>query len=137
MTYSKKIIALIGEAYAKGATPEETRQHIKQVTGKLIGIATVYRHREDVTIEQIVDELQRQQERDITKEENSDIRMHYRDKLLDKLMPIKQIIVSKNINKNQTEVEIKHVIELVDPDNPAPTYPQVEVQAARRAGIIP
>jgi hypothetical protein len=134
MTYSKEVIGHIVADYAKGADVEETRNHIKSITGKNIGQATIYRHRADVTVEQIVDELQRQQERDITKEPNSDIRMYYRDKLLEKLMPLKQIIISKNIN--QSESVVKHVIQLVDPDNPAPTYPQTEVQAARRAGVI-
>ena len=135
MTYSKEIYALILADYAKGADVEETRRHLEQIMGKPIGVATIYRHRCDVTVEQVVDELQRQQERDITKEENSDVRMYYRDKLLDKLMPLKQIIISKQISEIQTEVH--HVIEFVDPDNPAPTYPPSEVQTARRAGVIP
>jgi hypothetical protein len=135
MVYSKEVTAIILSDMAKGASADETRQHLSDLFGKAPHQNTIYAHRHSITAEQIVDELLRQQERDITKEQNSEIRMRYRDKLLEKLIPIKTEILSKSLSINQSE--IKHVIELVDPDNPAPTYPPDEVQAARRANIIP
>lgn len=135
LTYGKEIIATIISDHAKGATAEEIQRHLMEIYSVRPCTNTIYDHCKAITVEQVVDELQRQQERDITKETDSDVRMYYRDKLLEKLMPLKQIIISKNIS--QSESVVKHVIELVDPDNPAPTYPQTEVQAARRANIIP
>mgnify|MGYP007071603287 CR=1 FL=1 len=135
MVYSKEVTAVILSDMARGASAEETQKHLADLYGKAPHTNTIYTHRHSITAEQIVDELIRQQQRDITKEDNSDRRMYYRDKLLDKLMQLKIEIVSKNLNINKTEV--KHVIELVDPDNPAQTYPPDEVQAARRANIIP
>ena len=134
MVYSKEITAVILSDYAKGASAEETIKHLTEAYGVTPNINTIYSHRKSLTAEQLVDELIRQQQRDITKEPDSQRRMFFRDKLLDKLMQLKIEIVSKHLEINQTE--IKHVIELVDPDNPAETYPPDEVQAAQRAGII-
>jgi polyphosphate kinase len=133
--YSKEVTTIILADFARGATAEETRQHLKDTLSISPALNTIYTHRHSITTEQLVDELQRQQERDITKEQNSEVRMKYRNELLKILVPLRAEILTKNLSINQSEV--KHVIELVDPDNPAQTYPQVEVQAARRANIIP
>lgn len=133
--YSKEVTTIILADFARGATAEETRQHLKDTLSIEPSLNTIYTHRHSITTEQLVDELQRQQERDITKEQNSEVRMKYRNELLKILVPLRAEILTKNLSINQSEV--KHVIELVDPDNPAQTYPQDEVQAARRANIIP
>lgn len=87
--YSKEVTALIITDHAKGATAEETRKHVEEVYGYAPTLNTIYAHRHSVTTEQIVDELLRQQERDITKAESPALRMKYRDLLLAKLMPLK------------------------------------------------
>ena len=107
--YSKEVTALILADHAKGASAEETRSHLQQILGVAPALNTIYTHRKSITTEQIVDELLRQQERDITKEENSDTRMFYRDKLLDKLMPLKQEIITKNLNLNKTELSLNGI----------------------------
>lgn len=104
--YSKEITAVILADHAKGATAEETKKHLQDAFGLSPNLNTIYAHRKSITTAQVVDELLRQQERDITKEPNSKIRMEYRDRLLDKLMPLKQEIITKNLTVNKTSVEI-------------------------------
>jgi hypothetical protein len=133
--YSKEVTAIILQDWAKGASAEETHKHLLEVYGKAPCLNTIYAHRNSLTTQHLIDELLRQQERDITKTSTEELRLKYRNELLKILMPIKAEILSKNLSINQTEV--KHVIKLVDPDNPAPTYPPDEIQAARRANIIP
>lgn len=128
LVYSKEVTAIILADWAKGASAEETREHINNTLGVRPALNTIYTHRHSLTTQDLIDELLRQQERDLTKEQNSEIRMKYRNELLKLLLPIKAEFLTKNLSINQTEV--KHVIELVDPDNPAPTYTQTEVQEA-------
>jgi len=119
LTYSKETTSLILADWAKGATAEETCKHVEEVNGRPIGIATVYRHRHSLTTQDLIDELLRQQERDITKAE-AKTALHYRNELLKILLPVKILQLNKNINENREIQEVRHVIELVDPDNPAP-----------------
>lgn len=104
--YSKEITAVILADHAKGASAEETKKHLQDAFGLSPNLNTIYAHRKSITTEQVVDELLRQQERDITKEANSDRRMYYRDKLLEKLMQLKIEIVSKNLNISKSEVTL-------------------------------
>ncbi len=129
--YSKEITAVILSDYAKGASAVETIQHLKDAYGITPNINTIYSHRKSVTTEQIVDELQRQQERDITKEQDSEVRMKYRNELLKILVPIRAEILSKSLNVNVSEV--RHVIELADPDDKTPN----QIQTPPRTGLIP
>ena len=108
MTYGKEIHAIILTDFAKGATAEETQKHLQDALNIKPCTNTIYAHRGKFTIDQVVDELARQQERDITKEENSDIRMHYRNELLKLFVPVKIIQLSKNININKNETNINH-----------------------------
>jgi hypothetical protein len=110
-------------------------QHLQDIYGKSPCLNTIYTHRKGLTTQHLIDELLRQQERDITKTSLEELRLKYRNELLKILMPIKAEILSKSLSINQSE--IKHVIELVDPDNPAQTYSPDEIHAAQRAGIIP
>ena len=106
MTYGKEIHAIILTDFAKGATAEETQKHLQDALNVKPCTNTIYKHRGTFTIDQVVDELARQQERDITKEENSDIRMHYRNELLKLFVPVKIIQLNKNLNVNRTEIKI-------------------------------
>lgn len=105
MTYGKEIKATAISDHSKGATATEIQKHLTEVYNVKPCTNTIYDWISNVTIEQIVDELMRQQERDITKESDSDLRMHYRNELLKLLMPAKQEIISKslNVNKNINE----------------------------------
>lgn len=104
--YSKEVTAVILADHAKGATAEETQKHLQDIYQIAPSLNTIYAHRRSITAEQLVDELQRQQERDITKETNSEIRMKYRNELLKMLLPIKAEIISKSISINKTSVEV-------------------------------
>ena len=78
---------MVVECWGLGLSAEETREYIHRTKQVMMGLATVYRHRHSITAQQIIDELMRKQMRDIAKEDNSDLRMKYRDKLLEKLIP--------------------------------------------------
>lgn len=135
--YPKQVTELIVYYQALGFSAEETRTALKDKNSITINLNTIYKHRKSTVGQEITDELIRQQERDILKveSENKALALKYRNELLKLLIPFKTEILSKSLSINQTEV--KHVIELVDPDNPTETYPPDEVQAAQRAGIIP
>lgn len=136
--YSREITKLILDLEAKGYTAELTQKWLTEHSYPTVHLNTIYNHRKGPTAQEIIDEMITQQQQDITiadQQGNRKLAMHYRNELLKVLVPIKTEILSKSLSVNQTEV--KHVIELVDPDNPAQTYPQDEVQAARRANIIP
>jgi hypothetical protein len=87
--YSKEVTAVILSDWAKGASAEETIVHLKEKFGRSPCLNTIYTHRNGLTAEMLVDELLRQQERDITKADNPALRMKYRDLLLAKLLPQK------------------------------------------------
>lgn len=106
MVYSKEITTVILSDYAKGASAEETIKHLTESYGVTPNINTIYSHRKSLTAEMLIDELQRQQERDITKETNSDLRMKYRNELLKLLMPLRAEIISKSLNITKTEVQV-------------------------------
>jgi len=104
MTHSKETIHRIVEMWGLGFTAEETRRALREEYSIHIGLATVYRKRHSITAQEIIDELMRKQRRDIAKEENSDVRMKYRDKLLEKLIP--QRIESLSLQKIEKHVTI-------------------------------
>lgn len=106
--YSKEVTTIILADFARGATAEETRQHLKDTLSIEPSLNTIYSHRHSITTEQLVDELQRQQERDITKEQNSEVRMKYRNELLKILVPLRAEITSKSetVNKNLTIIKM-------------------------------
>lgn len=87
MTYSKEVTNKIVECWGLGFTAEETVKTMKEWKGVHIGLATVYRHRHSLTAKEIIDELMRKQFKDIANEEDSEVRMRFRDKLLEKLIP--------------------------------------------------
>ena len=104
MTYSREITHMIVECWGLGLTAEETRTYIHRTKEVMIALNTVYRHRHGLTAQQIIDELIRKQMRDIAKEEDSDVRMKYRDKLLEKFIP--QRIESLSVQKIEHRVKI-------------------------------
>lgn len=104
--YSKEVTTIILADFAKGASAEETQKHLSELLGISPSLNTIYTHRKSLTAEMLIDELQRQQERDITKEPNSDLRMKYRNELLKLLMPLRAEIISKSLNITKTEVQV-------------------------------
>jgi len=97
---------MIVECWGLGLTAEETREYIHRTKKVMMGLATVYRHRHSLTAQQIIDELIRKQMRDIAKEDSSDIRMKYRDKLLEKFIPQRIEAYQKSVHEEKREVTI-------------------------------
>ena len=73
--------------WGKGLTANETVKYIEQTENVKIGLATVYRHRHSLTAKEIIDELMREQRRDISLTQTPSVRMKYRHKLLSILLP--------------------------------------------------
>jgi hypothetical protein len=107
MTYSKEVTNLVVECWGLGFTAEETVRTINEKKGVLIGLATIYRKRHSLTAQQIIEELMLKQMRDIAEEEDSDLRMKYRDKLLEKLVPQRiEAFEKREVNVNTTVTNI-------------------------------
>jgi len=110
LTYSREVTNKIVECWGLGFTAEETVTVIENWKGITIALNTVYRHRHSLTAQQIIDELIRKQMRDIAKEEDGDLRMKYRDKLLAKFIPqriesISHQIIDQNVKIDATDDE--------------------------------
>ncbi len=60
--YSKEVTAVILSDWAKGASAEETRKHLKELYGKAPCLNSIYAHRNGLTAAHLIDELLRQQE---------------------------------------------------------------------------
>ena len=86
--FSKTVIQRIVNLWGIGATAEETVKALKD-EGVKISVHCVYNIRHGFTAQEIIDELMREQRRDIAKSENPSVRMKYRDLMLAKLMPQK------------------------------------------------
>ena len=102
--YPKHITERIVELWALGFTAEETRTAISEQY-KNIGLATVYRHRHNLTAKNLIDELLRHQERAILKAnaDNPVVAMKYRNELLKILLPqrIEAYSVTKEVIENR------------------------------------
>lgn len=112
--YAKTVTRKIVELQAKGFSGEETREYLKQHHEIKPCLDTIYRHRQSPTGIEMLHELIRQQERDILKcdnDEERELAMRYRDKLIgqlmDKLLPSLSQIESRNVE--ELKVEEKHV----------------------------
>jgi DNA-binding transcriptional MerR regulator len=134
--YHRNITERIIELQAKGFSAEETRQALQEQNSINIGIATIYRHRTGAIAQEITDELIRQQQRDILRQQqtNPELALKYRNELLKLLIPVKAEILSKNLNVSQSEV--KHVIEFVDP-TPTSTETPNQISNALQTSLIP
>lgn len=104
--YSKEITHLIVYYWGKGQTAEETVRSIQQCRGIHLGLATVYRRRNSLTAKTMIDELQRQQQQDITESGDMELKLKYRNELLKILLPQK-------IEANMTALP-KLLVEIVD-----------------------
>ena len=112
MVYSKEVTAIILSDWAKGATAEETIVHLKKIYGKSPCLNSIYNHRNSLTTQNLIDELLRQQEQDITQVKNKELKLKYRNELLKILLPFKAEIVSVNKNLNLHQTEVHNIIEL-------------------------
>ena len=109
MTFSKEVTQHIVHMWGLGLTAEETLKGLKEQYEIIMSLHTVYNKRNSITAQQMIDEIQREQQRDIAKEQNSEVRMRYRDKLLDKLLPHK-IQTDQNVNVTGMDEGIQQLI---------------------------
>jgi len=105
MTYSKEVTNKIVECWGLGFTAEETVKALEDWKGIQVGIATVYRHRHNLTAQQCIDELIRKQMRDIATNDDPNLKLKYRNELLKLLIP--QRIESLNMTAQKVVHEIK------------------------------
>lgn len=104
LTLPRTVTKRIVELWGIGATAEETVKalHDENIT---ISLHTVYIKRRSLTAQEMIDELIRKQLRDITTSDG-EIKLKYRDKLLEKLIP--QRIESLSLNKTQTDINVNY-----------------------------
>ena len=107
--YSKEITRLIIEDWAKGASAEETHTHLSSMDlDKVPCLNTIYKHRRNLAARELIDELLRQQERDITKQQKDKPRLalHYRNELLKILLPKRIEMYSESYKKEEKNVNV-------------------------------
>ena len=144
--YSKEVTSIILAEWAKGASAEETRKHLQEQLGIKPCLNTIYAHRNGLTAQQLIDELLRQQQRDITKELNSEVRMKYRNELLKILLPQRIESYSESYSKEEKNVNVNvegllaqyedlfEEATILENAAPEPVHPP---QANRKTGAIP
>lgn len=103
--YPKAITERIVELWAHGFSAEETRTALEEQFHIKPCLDTIYKKRHSLTAQNLIDELLRQQERDILKAdaENREVAMKYRNELLKILIPqrIETLSVSKEVIENR------------------------------------
>lgn len=109
MGYKRAVTETIVHCWGKGLSASETVTWIKEKLNLDVGIATVYRHRHSLTAKDIIEELMREQRRDIALCQSDATRMKYRDKLLKKLIP-ELITMKADLNVNGLNESINTLI---------------------------
>ena len=95
--FSKTVIQRIVNLWGIGASAEETVTALRDEDVK-ISLHCVYNIRRGLTAQQMIDELQREQQRDIAKCDTPALKMKYRDLLLAKLIPQQKDRIEVNVN---------------------------------------
>jgi hypothetical protein len=104
MVYAKDITELIVKCHGRGLTAKETVDYLKDTHNIKIGLQTIYRHRRSITAAEIIEEMLMAQKRDIA-EADIRLRLKYRDKLLDKLLPQMYRILTKKEKRETIDLE--------------------------------
>jgi len=96
-TYPKNITEEIVHYQALGFSAEETREALIDKNTVTISLNTIYKHRKSAVAQEIIDELIRQQERRILKQEhdNPELSLKYSNELLKILIPTRVETYSK------------------------------------------
>ena len=105
MGYNKQVTNRIVELWALGFTAEESVKTLRD-DHPSISLATIYRHRHNLTAQHLIDELLRRQDRAIFKADTDDpeLGMKYRNELLKILLPQKILSYAKS-DVNLTEIQ--------------------------------
>jgi hypothetical protein len=97
---------MIVECDAMGKSAHETVEYVKKHGDMEIHYQTVYAHRKSMRAAEVINEILRQQKRDIAEAE-IETRLKYRDKLLDKLLPQLKLIMQKNITQSEVKIDFE------------------------------
>ena len=103
--FRKEITQRIVELWGLGLTAEETMKELKEKSNIRISLHTVYNKRNSLTAQDMINELQREQMKDIATTGSPALRLKYRNELLKILIPIKMEQRMK-IEKSPIWVEI-------------------------------
>ena len=87
--FRKEVTQRIVELWGLGFTAEGTVRELKQKDNIRISLHTVYNKRNCLTAQQMINELQREQLRDIATTSSPALRLKYRNELLKILLPIR------------------------------------------------
>jgi hypothetical protein len=122
--YPRQVTELIIYYQALGFSAEETRKVLKEQNGININLNTIYKHRRSPIGQEMINELIRQQQRDILKvdAENKPLAMKYRNELLKLLLQKPTEINVSASAKAQTGIdeEVQEIIKLSREVNAAP-----------------
>lgn len=111
--YPKTVTQEIVKAWAKGASAEETVTYLQTEIGVHVCLNTIYKKRKSLEAQEMIDELLRQQLREIVSADDKELKLKYRNELLKIFMPIRQEILSKNITVNKTELTMNVTTDLL------------------------
>ena len=122
--YPRQVTELIIYYQALGFSAEETRKVLKEQNGININLNTIYKHRRSPIGQEMINELIRQQQRDILKvdAENKPLAMKYRNELLKLLLQKPTEINVSASAQAQTGIdeEVQEIIKLSREVNAAP-----------------
>ena len=102
--YPREITAFIVYCWGHGLNASETVRALREEKNVTLSERTVYRKRQSLTAQEMIDELEREQLRDIAKCDDPKLKMQMRNELLKILLPIRMEILSKTLSINKVEV---------------------------------
>jgi hypothetical protein len=103
--YTKDVTAFIVYCWGHGLTGEETVKALLDKRGLKVSLNTVYRKRQSMTASEMIDELQREQLRDIASTEDEELKLKYRNEFLKILLPVR--IEQKSLSVSKVEINDK------------------------------
>ena len=103
--YTKDVTAFIVYCWGHGLTGEETVKALLDKRGLKVSLNTVYRKRQSMTAAEMIDELEREQLRDIASTEDEELKLKYRNEFLKILLPIR--IEQKTLSVSKVEINDK------------------------------
>ncbi len=105
--YPKDVTAFIVYCWGHGLTGEETAKALQDKKSLKVSLATIYRKRQSLTAMEMIDELEREQLRDIASTEDEELKLKYRNELLKILLPVR--IEEKTLSFSKVEIDDKSI----------------------------
>lgn len=105
--YPKDVTAFIVYCWGHGLTGEETAKALQDKKDLTVSLATIYRKRQSLTASEMIDELEREQLRDIASTEDEELKLKYRNELLKILLPVR--VEQRMLSFSKVEINDKSV----------------------------